>query len=276
MAALARLRRRKPSSACSNGGGAPRDRIDLVGETEQAKLLQAYAEVDLGLDPFPYSGGVTTLEAMWMGVPSVTFVGETFAGRHSATHLTAAGLGRFCANTIDDYVAMAVSWSRRQGELAELRAGLRERVAASRSAMRRALRKISCVSWSGCGRTGVKAAAWGSRASKPDAGHDLPYCPSPDLEAFALTQTDGRRAPEVVRAIVDRALTLFQKGRFDSAEVLLATIAADATVKPMVLHLRGSLRCISGRRNARSNFFGRPSAPIRPIPKRTQIWPSSA
>ena len=112
-------------------GGAPRDRIDLVGETEQAKLLQAYAEVDLGLDPFPYSGGVTTLEAMWMGVPSVTFVGETFAGRHSATHLTAAGLGQFCANTVDDYVAMAVSWSRRPEELAELRVGMRERVAAS-------------------------------------------------------------------------------------------------------------------------------------------------
>jgi predicted O-linked N-acetylglucosamine transferase (SPINDLY family) len=112
-------------------GGAPRNRIDLVGETEQAKLLLAYAEVDLGLDPFPYSGGVTTLEAMWMGVPTVTFVGETFAGRHSATHLTAAGLGQFCAQTIDDYIATAISWSRRRDELAELRNSLRDRVAAS-------------------------------------------------------------------------------------------------------------------------------------------------
>jgi len=112
-------------------GGAPRNRIDLVGETEQAKLLLAYGEVDLALDPFPYSGGVTTLEAMWMGVPTVTFVGETFAGRHSATHLTAAGLGQFCAETVDDYVATAVSWSRRRDELAELRSNLRDKVAAS-------------------------------------------------------------------------------------------------------------------------------------------------
>jgi predicted O-linked N-acetylglucosamine transferase (SPINDLY family) len=112
-------------------GGVPRDRIDLVGEAEQAKLLLAYAEVDLGLDPFPYSGGVTTLEAMWMGVPSVTYAGDTFAGRHSAAHLTAAGLGEFCTDTIDEYVATAAAWSRRRSELSRLRAGLRDRVAAS-------------------------------------------------------------------------------------------------------------------------------------------------
>src|SRR5262249_13618525 len=74
-------------------GGLKPDRVDLVGEAEQSKLLEAYAtKVDLALDPFPYSAGVTTLEAMWMGVPTVTLVGDTFAGRHSASHLTAAGL----------------------------------------------------------------------------------------------------------------------------------------------------------------------------------------
>jgi predicted O-linked N-acetylglucosamine transferase (SPINDLY family) len=112
-------------------GGVPRERVELVGEAEQAKLLQAYGEVDLALDPFPYSAGVTTLEAMWMGVPTVTFVGDTFAGRHSATHLTAAGLGGFCTDSIDDYVAMAVDWTRRRDELAEIRRTLRARVAAS-------------------------------------------------------------------------------------------------------------------------------------------------
>lgn len=112
-------------------GGVPCERVELVGESEQPKLLQAYGEVDLALDPFPYSAGVTTLEAMWMGVPTVTFVGDTFAGRHSAAHLTAAGLSRFCTHSIDDYVAMAVDWTRRRDELAELRRGLRPRVAAS-------------------------------------------------------------------------------------------------------------------------------------------------
>jgi protein O-GlcNAc transferase len=113
-------------------GGVPRDRVDLVGETEQSKLLQAYAEkVDLALDPFPYSGGVTTLEAMWMGVPAVTLVGETFAGRHSATHLSAAGLAEFCTNSVDAYVDLAIEWTRRPQQLAALRAGLRDKVAGS-------------------------------------------------------------------------------------------------------------------------------------------------
>jgi predicted O-linked N-acetylglucosamine transferase (SPINDLY family) len=112
-------------------GGLPKERVELVGMGEQMKLVQAYADVDLALDPFPYSAGVTTLEAMWMGVPTVTCVGETFAGRHSATHLTAGGLRQFCMPDVDGYVAAAVSWSRRREELAELRRGLRAQVAAS-------------------------------------------------------------------------------------------------------------------------------------------------
>jgi predicted O-linked N-acetylglucosamine transferase (SPINDLY family) len=115
-----------------DSGGVKRDRVVLVGETEQSKLLEAYAgRVDLALDPFPYSGGVTTLEAMWMGVPTVTFAGETFAGRHSATHLTAAGLGDFVTDSVDAYVDLAVAWTQRPDALAALRAGLRQRVAAS-------------------------------------------------------------------------------------------------------------------------------------------------
>lgn len=66
-----------------------------------------------------------------MGVPTITFVGDTFAGRHSATHLTAAGLSDFCVHSIDDYVALAVDWTKRPRDLAALRAGLRARIAAS-------------------------------------------------------------------------------------------------------------------------------------------------
>ncbi|PKU21535.1 tetratricopeptide repeat protein [Telmatospirillum siberiense] len=121
----------KALSAVLGAGGVPLDRVDMVGETEQARLLDAYGRVDLALDPSPYSGGVTTLEAMWMGVPTVTLVGDTFAGRHAASHLTAAGLAEFCAATEDDYVALAVDWSRRPEALATLRRTLRDRLAAS-------------------------------------------------------------------------------------------------------------------------------------------------
>lgn len=112
-------------------GGVPMDRVDIIDERENAKLLQAYGRVDLALDPFPYSGGVTTLEAMWMGVPTITTAGQTFASRHSASHLTAAGLEDFCTADIDEYVALAVAWSRRLPALAHLRQGLRERIANS-------------------------------------------------------------------------------------------------------------------------------------------------
>jgi protein O-GlcNAc transferase len=74
---------------------------------------------------------VTTLEAMWMGVPTITYVGDTFASRHSATHMTAAGLREFCMPDVDSYVTAAVSWSSRRQELAELRRRLRARVESS-------------------------------------------------------------------------------------------------------------------------------------------------
>ncbi len=112
-------------------GGVPLEWVDLVGHSEQAQVVAAYGQVDLALDPFPYSGGVTTLEALWMGVPTVTLVGDTFAGRHAASHLTAAGLPEFCATTPDDYLALAVDWSRRPQDLADLRRTLRDRLAAS-------------------------------------------------------------------------------------------------------------------------------------------------
>jgi predicted O-linked N-acetylglucosamine transferase (SPINDLY family) len=112
-------------------GGVPLDRVELIGHGEQGKLVAAYGDVDIALDPFPYSGGVTTLEAMWMGVPTITYVGDTFASRHSATHLTAAGLREFCTPDVDSYVAAAVSWSSRREELAELRRSMRARVEAS-------------------------------------------------------------------------------------------------------------------------------------------------
>lgn len=113
-------------------GGFPTNRIDLIGDSKQEELLVRYGEVDLALDPFPYSGGVTTLEGMWMGVPSVTYRGDTFAGRHASAHLTAVGLQReFCAEDIDGYVELAVSWASRRDELAEIRRTLRDRVARS-------------------------------------------------------------------------------------------------------------------------------------------------
>ena len=76
------------------------------GHQLRRDLLAAYNTIDLALDPFPYSGGVTTCEALWMGVPVVTCPGETFASRHSLSHLSNVGL----TGTVAGDLANTSSW----------------------------------------------------------------------------------------------------------------------------------------------------------------------
>ena len=106
-------------------------RVEFLGASPHVELLSEYRRIDLALDPFPYSGGLITCEALWMGVPVVTFPGETFAGRHSLSHLSNVGLTETIARDLDQYVELAVSLAGDLPRLAELRAGLRGRMAAS-------------------------------------------------------------------------------------------------------------------------------------------------
>jgi predicted O-linked N-acetylglucosamine transferase (SPINDLY family) len=113
------------------GHGIGPDRVEYRGWSPSAELLRQYGEIDIALDPFPYSGGLTTLEALWMGVPVVTCPGETFAGRHSLSHLSNVGLTETIAGDLDQYIEGAVTLANDLPRLAALRAGLRERVASS-------------------------------------------------------------------------------------------------------------------------------------------------
>jgi predicted O-linked N-acetylglucosamine transferase (SPINDLY family) len=106
-------------------------RIELLGYSPHAELLAEYNRIDLALDSFPYSGGLTTCEALWMGVPVVTCPGETFASRHSLSHLSNVGLTETIAEDLDEYVELAVSLAGDLPRLAALRAGLRQRMAGS-------------------------------------------------------------------------------------------------------------------------------------------------
>jgi predicted O-linked N-acetylglucosamine transferase (SPINDLY family) len=110
-------------------------RVEYLGWSPHEKLLTEYQRIDIALDPFPYNGGITTCEALWMGVPVITCPGETFASRHSLSHLSHAGLAETTVGTIasdeDEYVELAASLAGDLPRLTALRAGLRQQMASS-------------------------------------------------------------------------------------------------------------------------------------------------
>lgn len=108
--------------------GIPKDRVIIEGGELHEKFLNVYNRIDIALDPHPYTGGLTTCEALWMGVPVVTLPGETFAGRHAATHLTNADMAEWIATNEKDYIDIAVKWANDIDGLAKLRSGLRDHV----------------------------------------------------------------------------------------------------------------------------------------------------
>lgn len=108
--------------------GISADRILIEAGAPHAEFLAAYNRVDLALDTQPYSGGLTTCEALWMGVPVITCPGHTFASRHSMSHLSNAGFHEFIAQNSDSYVELAVEWANRLEDLATIRGNMREQV----------------------------------------------------------------------------------------------------------------------------------------------------
>lgn len=113
--------------------GIEKNRITFLGGATHFDLLTTYNDFDIGLDPTPYSGGLTTLEALWMGVPVITRGGINFASRHSITHLTNAGLPNWVANNDDAFIELAVYWSKHIDELQTLRQNLREQLRDSKA-----------------------------------------------------------------------------------------------------------------------------------------------
>lgn len=93
--------------------------------------MQQHHGVDLCLDTFPYAGSTTTLNALWMGVPTVTIIGPTPAGCGGAAWQQHVGLDAYIATDQDDFVAKALTLGRDIASLQLLRTGLRARCAAS-------------------------------------------------------------------------------------------------------------------------------------------------
>ena len=129
--ALGEAATRDRMAARCAAAGLPLGRLALEGRLPDAALLRAYGGIDIALDPFPYTGGLTVCEALWMGVPVVAMAGDSFCGRHAASHLGNVGLADWVADTPEDYVALALARARDLPTLAALRQGMRARVAAS-------------------------------------------------------------------------------------------------------------------------------------------------
>jgi predicted O-linked N-acetylglucosamine transferase (SPINDLY family) len=90
--------------------------------------LGLYSKVDIGLDTFPYNGTTTTCEALWMGVPVVTLVGERHAGRVGASILKRVGLENLVASNVDQYIELARSLAADRDRLQEMRLNMRDRM----------------------------------------------------------------------------------------------------------------------------------------------------
>jgi protein O-GlcNAc transferase len=116
--------------AFSELGIAP-ERLQLYGWSGIKELYNLYNEVDIALDPFPFNGGATTCDALWMGVPLVTLAGNYAVSRQSATYLTQVGLSELITGNTEEYAALAVSLSNDLPRLTALRSTMRQRMLAS-------------------------------------------------------------------------------------------------------------------------------------------------
>jgi len=108
--------------------GVDPQRLIFAAKVPMVEYLERYHEVDIGLDPFPYGGGTTTCDALWMGVPVVSLRGRTAVGRGGVSILSNLGLAELIAENTDQYVAIAKALAEDLPRLAELRGGLRQRM----------------------------------------------------------------------------------------------------------------------------------------------------
>ena len=106
-------------------------RVRFIARLPLAEYFDQYRQIDVGLDPFPFPGGTTTCDALWMGVPVVSLAGATAVSRGGLSILSNVGLPQLVARTPDEYVSIAAALAGDLSRLTELRSRLRQKMQAS-------------------------------------------------------------------------------------------------------------------------------------------------
>lgn len=180
--------------------GIGRERLDLVYTSPQPRTWDAYAGIDIALDPFPHNAGTTTIEALWLGVPVLSLADRASVGRFGASILGSVGLSNWVADSVEAYVDKAVAATGDLDALATLRAGIRDRFKASplydANGLARAMEETYRSLW----------------------------------QAWCNDQTP---------ASLDEAIAAFQRGDLDGAKQFCDRLVSEAATAPDALHLRG-------------------------------------
>ena len=111
--------------------GIKSERISLEGPEDRKKYFEAYNRIDIALDPFPFTGGTTSVECLWMGVPVLTLSGESLVSRQGVGILMNVDLPDWIADNENEYVSKSSAFASDLDGLVMLRSKLRTRILAS-------------------------------------------------------------------------------------------------------------------------------------------------
>jgi predicted O-linked N-acetylglucosamine transferase (SPINDLY family) len=111
--------------------GIPRERLMFEGADPPLEYLNAFGGIDIALDPFPYNGGSTTLDTLWMGVPVVTLAGRLAVQCCGASMLSTVGLNDLIAYTPEDYLKAALFLAETVPKMPDLRPNVRQALLSS-------------------------------------------------------------------------------------------------------------------------------------------------
>jgi predicted O-linked N-acetylglucosamine transferase (SPINDLY family) len=235
------------NAVLAENGVAP-ERLALAPWRERSAHFAAYNDIDIALDPFPHGGGMTTLDALWMGVPVVTFAGRTISSRLAAASLSAIGLTDFVAPDLEGYVELAAAKAGDLKALAALRASLRPRLKASAfgdparyaAAVEAAYRAM----WQ----------RWSTAGSGADSGHVV-FKPSLVWTA-RLHPENSMQQSSNAPDLITKAITLHQRGDTANAEQLYVKILAGDPHHFDALHMLGVIRIHQGRNTEAVELIG--------------------